>query len=139
MNPQCSVLQLKCLIQQADGTPSRLQGLIYAGRELSYHLQLQSLGISKDACISMVASLRGGNNKSYTSRLKSLKEATHEGLSTTQHPVQTPHPVYIVNKSEEVPTLEIKQPEVIQNLLLHKEETLICIFNGLWPKKKDLL
>ena len=53
--------------------------------------------------------------------------------------VQSSHLVYIVDKSEEVPTLEIKQPEVFQNILQLKEQTLICRFNGLWPKTKDLI
>ena len=40
VNPQCSVLQLESLIQQEDGTPSGLQGLIYARRQLSDHWKL---------------------------------------------------------------------------------------------------
>ena len=87
----------------------------------------------------MLASLHGGNNIPSTSYPKSFNDATRAGLSTTKNMVQTPHLVYIVDKSEEVPTLEIMQLEVIQNLLLHKEQTLICRFNGLWPKTKYLI
>ena len=35
--------------------------------------------------------------------------------------------------------MEIKQLKFIQNLLLHKEKTLIYRFNALWKKTKDLL
>ena len=87
----------------------------------------------------MVATLQGGNNIPSASQPKSFKDATQAGLSDAQKSVQSSHPVYIVDKSEEVPTLEIKQPEVFQNILQLKEQTLICRFNGLWPKTKDLI
>ena len=53
--------------------------------------------------------------------------------------VQIPHLVYIVDKSEEVPTLEITQPKVIWNILQFKEQTLIYRFIGFCPKTKYIL
>ena len=87
----------------------------------------------------MVARLRGRNNKPSASQPKSFKDVAHAGLSDAKKPVQSSHSVYIVDKSEEVPTLEIQQMDVIENLFLLKEQTLICKFNGLWLKTKDLL
>ena len=69
----------------------------------------------------MVASLRGGNNRPSSSQPKAFKEEMRAGFFDAQNSIQNLHLVYIVDKSEEVPTLEIKQLEVIQNLLLHKE------------------
>ena len=73
-----------------------------------------------------------------SSSSKSYKQAARSKvLPNTVKSANDPFP-YIVEKLEEFPTLEVRNPEVTQLFCTFESTAVICIFNGLWPFSKGL-
>jgi len=81
--------------------------------------------------------LRGGAaGQSSSAPPFSYKAAVHYEIPISP---ETPKPKpFLVDKLEEVPIVEIYHPDLADDLQKFAERAIICKFNGLWPRTKDL-
>ena len=52
-------------------------------------------------------------------------------------PSEAPKP-FLVDKLEDVPSIEISHPKLENQLQIYTEYSIICRFNGLWPRTTNL-
>lgn len=81
--------------------------------------------------------LRGGaaGQSSYAPPF-SYKAAVRSEIPASPEPPK-PKP-FLVDKLEEVPSVEISYSDLADNTQKFAERAIICRFNGLWPRSKDL-
>lgn len=81
--------------------------------------------------------LRGGAaGKSSFAPPFSYKAAVHSEIPISPEPPK-PKP-FLVDKLEEVPSVEISHPDLADDIQKFAERAIICRFNWLWPRSKDL-
>jgi len=122
------------------GIPSAVQRLLYEGKQLEDLNPISFYSIKKDASIILTLRLRGGAaGESSSDKAFSYKDAVHaKKPEKTAPPVQAPPKPFLVDKSEEVPSIEISYSELADDTQKFAERAIICRFNGLWPRSKDL-
>jgi hypothetical protein len=87
-----------------------------------------------------VLQLRGGvrgHGAPSTSKPMSFKDAVRNNPSSAGPLPPMPSP-YIVEKIEEVPSLEITEPEIKESPTFYEDCEVFCRFNGFWPPTTDL-
>ena len=121
------------------GIPSRLLRLLYEGKQLEDHFPLFYYNIEKDALVVLSFRLRGGaSGQTSSAPAFSYKDAVH--AQTTRKESQPPEASkpFLVDKREEIPSLEISHPSLDDQSQAFAETTIIWRFNGLWPRTTDL-
>ncbi|QJX72067.1 polyubiquitin [Faustovirus] len=74
MKPSASVLDLKKIIETAEGIPPDQQRLIFAGRQLEDDKVLLDYNISRDSTIHIVIRLRGGGSGIITTDMSNMSK-----------------------------------------------------------------
>lgn len=131
---------LKTLIVQKGGFSPDSFYLLREGKVVNKEDKLRSHQIYLNSTIHMVYRLRGGSNgnrgavgpSSYRDAARPKGPLASETLPPSQ-----PKP-YIVEKSEDIPSLEIKNTEVRKLFRSFQKYALICRFNGFWPRSYDI-
>lgn len=80
----------------------------------------------------------GAEGKRGPSFPSSYKEATCPKGSQTTTPSSSQPNLYIVEKLDSSPILEIKNPQVKQLFSTLQSHAIICRFNGFWPISHEL-
>lgn len=100
--------------------------------------------IQKDASITTTFCLRVGSigktssSPSFSFKDIVRKDAAHpQASSKAAQPTMAPEP-FLVDKSEEVPTINFSHSEIDECYQFFAESAIICRFNGLWPCTTDL-
>lgn len=134
------VQNLKHALSIKLGIPSAAQRLLHNGKQLEDPFPICFYGIKTDASIILTLRLRGGAaGESSTAKAFSYKDAVHAKKPEKLDPqVQAPPKPFQVDKSEEVPSVEISYPDLADDTQQFAERAIICRFNGLWPRSKDL-
>jgi len=136
---------LKSLIEQRQGYSESSFYLLYEGKTLKVDDRMGVCHIQKNSTIHVMYRLRGGADRNRgTAGPSSYKDAARpKGPKTTTFspsttvPMSQPRP-YIVEKLDEIPSLEVKNPEVKELFSTLQTHALICRFNGFWPRSYDL-
>lgn len=134
------VQNLKHILNIKLGIPAAAQGLLHEGKQLQDLHPLSFYCIKRDASIFLTLRLRGGAaGESSSAKAFSYRDAVHaqKPEKKTVPPVQAPKP-FMVEKLEEVPTIEIMHPSLDEQAQNFAEHAIICRFNGLWPRATDL-
>lgn len=130
------VLGLKKRIQNIMGTPAIYQNLLFSGRCMQDHLTLQHYGVTNDSTIILNLRLRGGCKGTSSNTMGSFCDAVKgkEPLNPRSAPTSELPGPYIVEQKQDSPLLTVTLPEVtdLYSDLIHN--SVICIFNGYWPK-----
>lgn len=136
-----SISDLKKEIQGRHGIPERLQNLIYTGYSLQDNKTLQHYGIANDSTINLTLRLRGGSSGTSSKNTGSFRDAVKgkgEKMKNKAAPTtELPGP-YIVEQKPESPTLQVTMSEVTDLHTDLSNTTVICRFNGFWPKSDAL-
>jgi len=128
---------LKANLEHRLGIPSALQRLIFQGKQLDDPLPLSFYNIKINSSLVLSLRLRGGAaGQSSSAPPYSYKAAVCSEIPSSPEPPK-PKP-FLVDKLEEVPSVEISVPDLVDNTQKFAETTIICRFNGLWPRSKDL-
>lgn len=116
------------------GIPSRLLRLLYDGKQLEDHFPLFYYNIEKEALVVLSLRLRGGaSGQTSSAPAFSYKDVVHaQTTKKAAQPPKAPKP-FLVEKMEEIPSIEISHPTLDDQSQAFAETTLICKFNGLWP------
>lgn len=119
------------------GIPASYLRLLYKGKQLMNPLPLSSYSIHKDASIVATFRLRGGSFRQTSSApYFSYKDAVRKDAAQPQpsakeaQPSRAPKP-FLVDKSEEIPSINLSHPGIDDRYQLFAESALICRFNGL--------
>lgn len=134
------VQNLRHILNIKLGIPAIAQQLLHEGKQLEDLYPLSFYCIKRDASIFLTLRLRGvvaGDSSS--ARAFSYRDAVHAQKpgKKTVPPVQAPKP-FLVDKLEEVLTIEIMHPSLDEQAQKFAEHAIICRFNGLWPRTADL-
>lgn len=135
--PSDLVQNLKVNLERRFGIPSALQRLIFQGKQLDDPLPLSSYSIKNNSSLVFSLRLRGGAARQSSSAPPfSYKAAVHSEIPISP---ETPKPKpFLVDKLEEVPFVEISHRGLADDIQKFAERAIICRFNGLWPRSKDL-
>lgn len=110
--------------------------MIYSGYSLQDQHTLQDYGITTDSTIMINLRLRGRCARTSSKSIGSFKDTIRgkdkAQANTTTLP-QLPGP-YIVEQKSENPALTIAMPEVNNLYTYLYSKSVICRFNGFWPK-----
>jgi len=138
---------LKTLIEQREGYPGSAFYLLCEGKALKADDRMGECQIHKHSTIHVMSRLRGGSdrNRGSTGPASYKDAARPKGYKTSTFPPSTTVPLssaqprpYIVEKMDEIPSLEVKNPEVKNLFKTLQTHALICRFNGFWPRSYDL-
>jgi len=138
---------LKSRIEHRQGYLGSTFYLLFEGKALKEDDRLGDCHIQKNSTIHVMYRLRGGTDRTRgTAGPSSYKEAARpKGPKTTTFTPSTTVPMstdqprpYIVEKLDEIPSLEVKNPEVKKLFSTLQTHALICRFNGYWPRSYDL-
>ena len=128
---------LKLNLERRIGIPSALQRLLFRGKQLEYFLSLFAYSINKNDSLVLTLRLRGGDvGQSSSAPSFSYKDAVHSDLPKPPEALK-PKP-FLVDKLEEVPSFELTHSDITSDLQTFAERAIICRFNGLWPRSKEL-
>ena len=99
---------------------------------------LQGYGNLKNATISLVSHLRGGEPSStqpssYKHTMKTWIFTPLESKAETSEAKHFFGSAFIVEHSAEPPTIEVEYPHVYGSAFIYQQKCLICHFNRLWP------
>ena len=126
------------------GIPTSYQRLLFKGKQLKESLPLSFYSIQRDATIVLTFRLRGGSfGQTSSTPPFSYKDAVHKDTAQPQPSsrvaqlAMAPKP-FLVDKLEEVPSVELIHPMVADLHQKFAETAIICRFNGLWPRTTDL-
>jgi len=126
------------------GIPSACLKLIYKGKQLMNTLPLSYYSIQRDASIVATFRLRGGSFRktssapSFSFKDVVRKDSAHSKPSSSAgQPFEAPKP-FLVDKSEDIPSINLSHPGIDEHHQLFAESALVCRFNGLWPCTSDL-
>ena len=118
--------------------------MLYKGKQLEAPLPLSFYGIQRDASIVFTLRLRGGSfGQTSSAPPFSYKDAVHKDAAQPQssskatQPNMAPKP-FLVDKLEEIPSIEFSHPAIDDHYQKFVETAIICRFNGLWPHTADL-
>lgn len=137
VNPTDLVQNLKANLEYRLGIPSALQRLIFQGKQLEDSLPLSYYSIKSNNSLVFSFRLRGGAAaQSSTAPPNSYKAAVRPEKPATPEPPK-PKP-FLVDKLEDVPSVEISYPDLADDTQKFAETTIICRFNGLWPRSQEL-
>lgn len=137
VNPTDLVQNLKANLELRLGIPSALQRLIFQGKQLEDPLPLSFYSIKSNSSLVFSFRLRGGAaGQSSSAPPNSYKDAVRSEIPATPEPPK-PKP-FLVDKLEEVPSVEISYSDLAGDTQKFAERAIICRFNGLWPRSKDL-
>ena len=133
------VLNLKQSLELRTGIPQASQRLLYRGKQLEDLLPLAFYDIQRNASIILSLRLQGGAVGQSSSALAfSYKDVVHaQKPKSSAPPAQAPKP-FLVDKLEETPSIEIMHPTMDRQFQMFAEYGIICRFNGLWLRTKDL-
>ena len=133
------VLFLSKSLELKLGIHSSSMHLLHAGKQLDNCLPLSFYKIEKNATVILSLRLRGGAaGQTFAPKGFSYKEAVKaQPPKHSAPPPKAPKP-FLVDKMEEVPSVELSHPALVENLQFFSEYALICRFNGLWPRTEDL-
>lgn len=129
------VLDLKLVLERWIGIPSGLQRLLVQGKQLDDLLPLSFYSITRNNSLVVTLRLRGGAGRQSSSPF-SYKDAVHSEIPKPPEALK-PKP-FLVDKIEEVPSVEITHEDLATQLQEFAERAIICRFNGLWPRSRDL-
>jgi len=138
---------LKSLIEQREGYPRSTFYLLNEGKALKVEDRMGDCQIQKNSTIHVMYRMRGGTDRNRgTAGPSSYKDAARpKGPKTSAFPPSTSVPMstaqprpYIVERLDEIPSLEVKNPEVKELFSTLQTHALICRFNGYWPRSYDL-
>jgi len=138
---------LKTRIEQREGHPRSTFYLMYGGKALKADDRMGDCQIHKNSTIQVMYRMRGGTDGNRgTAGPSSYKDAARpKGPKPTANPTSTTVPTssaqprpYIVEKLDEIPSLEVKNSEVKKLFSTLQTHALICRFNGFWPRSYDL-
>lgn len=118
-----------------DCIPSGLQRLLFQGKQLDDLLPLSFYSITRNNSLVVTLRLRGGAGRQSSSPF-SYKDAVHSEIPKPLEALK-PKP-FLVDKIEEVPSVEITHEDLATQLQEFAERAIICRFNGLWPRSRDL-
>lgn len=126
------------------GIPSSCLRLVYKGKQHSTTLPFSFYSIQRDASIVATFHLRGGSFRqtSYAPPF-SFKDVVRKDVAHSQpsssadHPFEAPKP-FLVDKSEDIPSINLSHPGIDDHYQLYAEAALVCRFNGLWPRTSEL-
>lgn len=131
------VQNLKANLEHRLGIPSALQRLIFQGKQLEDSLPLSSYSIKSNNSLVFSFRLRGGAaGQSSSAPPNSYKAAVRPEKPAAPEPPK-PKP-FLVDKLEEVPSVEISYPDLADDSQNFAERAIICRFNGIWPRSQDL-
>lgn len=126
------------------GIPSSCLRLLYKGKQLMQPLSLSFYNIQKDTSIGVSFHLRGGSfGQTSSAPPFSYKDAARKNAAQPQNSSSAtqlngiPKP-FLVDKTEEIPSISLSNPRVENRYQILAESALICRFNGLWPRTVDL-
>lgn len=126
-------VELECRV----GIPSALQILLFQGKQLDDPLPLSSYNIKNNSSLVSSLRLRGrAAGQSSSAPPFSYKAAVRPEIPCSPE-APKPKP-FLVDKLEEVPSVELSHPGLADNPQKFAERAIICRFNGLWPRSKDL-
>ena len=133
------VQDLKQALEHRLWIPCALQRLLYEGKQLEEPYPLSFYSINRNASIVFTLRLRGGAaRKSSTAPAFSYKDVVHaQTHKTPTPPAKAPTP-FLVDKLEEIPSIEIAHPTLDEKIQKYADFSIICRFNGLWPRTADL-
>lgn len=127
-----------------DGDPCLLPQIAIYCKQLMNPLPLFSYNIHKDTSIVATLRLRGGSFRQTSSTPSfSYKDAVCKDTAQPQpsakaaQPSGAPKP-FLVDKLEEIPSIDLSHPGIDDCYQLFVESALICRFNGLWPRTSNL-
>lgn len=137
VRPSDLVQELKLKLECSLGIPSSILRLLSQGKQLEDSLPLSAYSISRNSLVVATLRLRGGAvGQSSSTRPFSYKDAVHS--ENPKSPVAPKSKVFLVDKIEEVPFVELIHEEMTSQLQDFAERAIICRFNGLWPRSQDL-
>ena len=95
-------------------------------------MPLSAYSINKNDSLVLTLRLRGGAvGQSSSAPSFSYKDAVHSEPPKPPEALK-PKP-FLVEKLEEIPSVEFTHSEIVDDLQKFAERTIICRFNGLWP------
>lgn len=137
VSPSDLVQELKLNLECRMGIPSSLLRLLFQGKQLEDPLPLSSCSISRNNLVVATLCLRGGaTGKSSSTRPFSYKDAVHP--ENPKPPEALKSKAFLVDKIEEVPSVELIHEDLASHLQDFAERAIICRFNGLWSRSQDL-
>ena len=113
---------------------------MYGGKVLTEGDRLRDCQIYKNSTLYVMNRLRGGTfGNRGTAGPSSYKDTARskDPQSAAASPSSQPKS-YIVDKLDDIPSLEVKNKEVTQLFSTLQTHALICRFNGFWPRSYDL-
>lgn len=139
VKPSDLVQSLKQKLEAKEGIPIALQRLLLEGKQLEDSNPLSCYNVQRNTSITHSLRLRGGAaGQSSSAATFSYKDVVHAHKSKNKiPPAQVPKP-FLVDKLEEVSSIEINDPSLDLNHQVFAETGIICRFNGLWPRTADL-
>lgn len=131
------VQDLKLDLERRFGLPSSLQRLLFQGKQHEDLLPLSYYNITRNSSLVLTFRLRGGTGgQSSSAPPFSYKDAVHS--ENPKAPKALKPKRFLVDKIEEVPSVEITHEGLANQLQQFAERAIICRFNGLWPRSQDL-
>lgn len=125
-------------LEHSLGIPSALQRLLYGGKQLDASFPLSFYNIERDATLVLSLHLRGGaaehSSSTPTFSYKDVFHAQPKKAAQSLVALKT----FLVDKMEEVLSIDISHPDLADQLQKYAKVAIICRFNGLWPRTKDL-
>ena len=137
VSPLDLVQKLKQNLERRMGIPSNLLRLLFQGKQLEDPLPLSAYSISRNSFVVVNLRLRGGAaGQSSSSRPFSYIDVVHSEIPKPPEVLKSK--AFLVDKIEEVPSIELIHEDLASHLQEFAERAIICRFNGLWPRSQDL-
>ena len=128
------------MIEQREGYSRLFFYILYGGKVLNEADRLKDCQIFKNSTLYVKTRLRGGSfGNRGTAGPSSFKDAAcSKGPQSSAAPPSSQPKPYIVEKPDDIPSLEVKNQEVTKLFSILQTHALICRFNGFWPSSYDL-
>lgn len=137
VRPSDLVQDLTQNLERRMGIPSSLLQLLFQGKQLENPLSLSTYNISRNSSVVATLRLRGGAaGQTSSTRPFSYKDAVHS--ENPKPPEALKSKAFLVEKVEEVPSVELMHEELASQHQDFAERAIICRFNNLWPRSQDL-